>query len=111
VVGSTAEAGPGAVVGAAAEVGSEAEVGSAAVVGSAAWDGSTDEVADVEEVADVLGILEVADDAAFVVRKASGALVTIPRERALAGKTVPPPPRRGRPVLPGEGMPQAPSER
>ena len=47
-----------------------------------------------EEVADVLGILEAADDGSFSVRRASGELVTIPRERALAGKTVPPPPRR-----------------
>jgi hypothetical protein len=64
-----------------------------------------------DEVADVLGILEAADDAFFSVRKSGGDLVIIPRERALAGKTVPPPPRRGRPVLPGEGMPQAPADR
>ena len=43
----------------------------------------------VEEIADVLGILEAADDVSFMVRKASGEVVTIPRERALAGKTVP----------------------
>ena len=42
-----------------------------------------------EEVADVLGILEAADDVSFVVRKASGDVVTIPRERALAAKTIP----------------------
>lgn len=53
------------------------------------------------EIADVLGILEAADASAFTVRKASGELVTIPRGRALAAKTVPPPPRRGRP--PGWG--------
>lgn len=47
-----------------------------------------------EEVADVLGVLEVADTRCFAVRKASGELVTIPRDRALAGKTVPPAPRR-----------------
>jgi hypothetical protein len=64
-----------------------------------------------EEVADVLGILEAADDASFSVRKASGDLVIVPRERALAGKTVPPPARRGRPDRPGEGMPQAPPDR
>jgi hypothetical protein len=48
-----------------------------------------------EEVADVLGILEAADAVSFTVRKASGELVVVPRERALAGKTVPPAPRRG----------------
>lgn len=56
------------------------------------------------EVADVLGILEAADRASFTVRKASGQVVIIPRERALAGKTVPPAPpaRRGtRRALPG----------
>ena len=42
-----------------------------------------------EETADVLGVLEAADAVSFTVRKASGELVTIPRERALAGKTVP----------------------
>ena len=42
------------------------------------------------EIADVLGVLEAADAASFTVRKASGELVTIPRGRALAGKTVPP---------------------
>jgi hypothetical protein len=47
-----------------------------------------------EEIADVLGVLEAADGFSFTVRKASGELVTIPRERALAGKTVPPA-RRG----------------
>jgi hypothetical protein len=46
-----------------------------------------------EEVADVLGMLEAADRACFTVRKASGEVVVIPRERALAGKTVPPAPR------------------
>ena len=55
-------------------------------------------------------ILEAADDASFSVRKASGDLVTIPRERALAGKTVPPSARHGRPVLPDEGLPQAPAD-
>ena len=50
-----------------------------------------------EEIADVIGILEAADAVSFEVRKASGELVTIPRERALAGKTVPPALRRGRP--------------
>ncbi|HEY7263074.1 MAG TPA: hypothetical protein VH589_16500 [Trebonia sp.] len=47
------------------------------------------------ETADVLGILEAADADCFRVRKASGELVTIPRGRALAGKTVPAAPRRG----------------
>src|SRR5215472_18633744 len=45
-----------------------------------------------EEVADVLGILEAADRDSFTVRKASGEVVVIPRERALGGKTVPPAP-------------------
>lgn len=44
---------------------------------------------DGEEIADVLGVLEAADAVSFRVRKASGELVTIPRNRALAGKTVP----------------------
>ncbi|HMD92983.1 MAG TPA: hypothetical protein VKG80_10085 [Trebonia sp.] len=48
-----------------------------------------------DEIADVIGILEAADAVSFTIRKASGELVTIPRERALAGKTVPP--RRERP--------------
>jgi N-acetylglutamate synthase len=47
-----------------------------------------------DEVADVLGMLEAADGASFTVRKASGELVVIPIERALAGKVVPPAPRR-----------------
>ena len=64
-----------------------------------------------EEVADVLGILDAADAESFMVRKASGEVITIPGDRALAAKTVPPPPpRRGRPV-PSEGMPQPPSDR
>ena len=63
-----------------------------------------------EDVADVLGILDAADAESFTVRKASGEVITIPADRALAGKTVPAPPRRGRPVPP-EGMPQAPSDR
>lgn len=53
------------------------------------------------ETADVIGILETADAACFRVRKASGELVTIPRGRALAGKTVPAAPRRGRPPATG----------
>lgn len=57
-----------------------------------------------EEIADVLGILEAADAVSFSVRKASGELVIIPRERALAGKTVPAAPRRGRRAAgPGHG--------
>ena len=47
-----------------------------------------------DEVADVLGILEAADGTSFHVRKESGDLVTIPLDRALAGKTVPPKPVR-----------------
>ena len=48
---------------------------------------------------DVLGILEEADEQFFKVRRGrDGQLVVIPRERALAGKVVPPgaPPRRRR---------------
>ena len=52
-----------------------------------------------EEIADVLGVLEAADAVSFKVRKASGELVTIPRIRALAGKTVP----AARPPLAGPG--------
>ena len=50
-----------------------------------------------DEVADVLGILEAADGTSFQVRKESGDLVTIPLDRALAGKTVPPKPVRSSP--------------
>jgi N-acetylglutamate synthase len=46
-----------------------------------------------EEIADVLGVLEAADGTSFTVRRASGEIVVIPRERALGGKTVPPAPR------------------
>lgn len=49
-----------------------------------------------EEIADVIGVLEAADAASFTVRKASDEPVTIPRERTLAGKTIPPAPRRRR---------------
>jgi hypothetical protein len=47
-----------------------------------------------EEIADVLGTLEAADEVSFQVRPASGELVTIPADRALAGKPVPPKPDR-----------------
>jgi hypothetical protein len=47
-----------------------------------------------DEVADVLGILESAGPDAFVVRKSSGEVVTVPRDRALAGKPIPPTPSR-----------------
>jgi hypothetical protein len=47
-----------------------------------------------QEIADVLGVLVAADPDSFAVRKASGELVTIPRDRALAGKAVPAMPRR-----------------
>lgn len=46
-----------------------------------------------EEIADVLGVLEAADGNSLRIRKATGELVTIPRDRALAGKTIPPSPR------------------
>lgn len=52
-----------------------------------------------EWMTDVLGILEEADDQFFKVRRGrDGQLIVIPRERALAGKVVPPapPPRRPR---------------
>jgi len=49
---------------------------------------------DRDEIADVVGVLAAADSTSFTVRKASGELVTIPRDRALAGKTVPAAPRR-----------------
>jgi N-acetylglutamate synthase len=58
------------------------------------------------EVADVLGILEAADTIAFTVRDAAGHVVTVPRERALAGKTVPPPPDRRRRMRSGESAAQ-----
>ncbi len=48
-----------------------------------------------EEIADVVGVLEAADAASFTVRKVSGELVAIPRDRVLAGKNVPAAPRRG----------------
>ena len=51
---------------------------------------------DGEEIADVLGVLAAADAASFSVRETSGELVTISRDRALAGKTVPAAPRRER---------------
>jgi hypothetical protein len=46
-----------------------------------------------EEIADVLGVLEAADGSSLTIRKATGELVIIPLDRALAGKTIPPPPR------------------
>ena len=57
------------------------------LVGSSKW------------MTDVLGILEDADDQVFKVRRGrDGQLIVIPRERAVAGKVVPPapPPRRSR---------------
>jgi len=51
---------------------------------------------DGDEIADVLGVLTAADAASFTVRKASGELVTVPRDRALAGKTIPAAPLRER---------------
>ena len=54
--------------------------------------------ADSRQMTDVLGILEQADDQAFTVRRTrDGQLVVVPRERALAGKVVPPAPPRRRP--------------
>jgi hypothetical protein len=43
-----------------------------------------------DQVTDVLGILTAADDRAFTVRSARGEQVQVPRDRALAGKVVPP---------------------
>jgi hypothetical protein len=59
-----------------------------------------------EEIADVIGILEGADGSLLRIRTASGEQVTIPRERALAGKTIPPPPRerRDRKEVPGDDL-------
>lgn len=50
------------------------------------------------KMTDVLGILEEHGAGSFTVRTSGGQLVVIPRERALAGKVVPPapPPRRHR---------------
>jgi len=46
----------------------------------------------------VLGILEEADDEFFKVRRGrDGQLIVIPRERAVAGKVVPPAPMARRP--------------
>ena len=47
-----------------------------------------------DEITDVLGTLEAVDYAGFTVRDGAGRLVAVPRERVLAGKPVPPPPRR-----------------
>jgi hypothetical protein len=43
-----------------------------------------------DEVADVLGMLEACGPDGFEVRNRRGELVVVPRERALAGKVVPP---------------------
>jgi hypothetical protein len=53
---------------------------------------------DSKQMTDVLGILDQYDAQAFTVRTRHGQLVVIPRERALAGKVIPPapPPRRPR---------------
>ena len=55
-----------------------------------------------EEIADVLGVLEAVDGSSLRIRKPSGELVIIPRDRALAGKTIPPPPRH--PGTDGKGV-------
>ncbi|HEU5419909.1 MAG TPA: hypothetical protein VFV41_19625 [Streptosporangiaceae bacterium] len=69
----------------------EEDIGSRVVV---RWSRPT--ASGAAEVADVLGILEAFGDGSIAVRKSSGELVIIPQDRALAGKTVPPGPRRGR---------------
>jgi N-acetylglutamate synthase len=53
---------------------------------------------DGKQMTDVLGILEQADDQSFTVRRTrDGQRVVVPRERALAGKVVPPARPRRRP--------------
>jgi len=63
--------------------------------------------ADSKLMTDVLGILEQADDQAFTVRRTrDGQVVVVPRERALAGKVVPPArPRRRREGPESSGQP------
>jgi hypothetical protein len=51
---------------------------------------------------DVLGILEVHSADSFTGSKASGQLVVIPRQRAVAGKVVPPAPARHRSGRPSQ---------
>ena len=65
---------------------------------------------DGDEIADVLGVLTAADAACFTVRKASGELVTVPSDRALAGKTIPaaPPREQGAGSSAGESPPGQP---
>ena len=46
------------------------------------------------QMTDVLGVLEEADAGSFAVRTRDGTLVVIPRNRALAGKVIPPAPSR-----------------
>jgi N-acetylglutamate synthase len=46
------------------------------------------------QMTDVLGILEEADAGSFAVRTRDGTLIVIPRTRVLAGKVIPPAPRR-----------------
>ena len=64
---------------------SPADVGSRVVIRWRRPDGA---------IADVLGVLESAPPDAFVVAKASGEVITVPRDRALAAKPIPPAPRR-----------------
>jgi hypothetical protein len=50
-----------------------------------------------DQVTDVLGVLESVSPEVFVVRRASGEVVTTPRDRVLAAKPIPPtPPRSSR---------------
>ncbi len=60
-----------------------------------------------DEIADVLGVLEDADAESFAVRTSGGELVLIPAGRALAGKTIPPPPARRRSAGPAAPDPGA----
>ena len=53
-------------------------------------------VAGPDEVADLLGELRAMDERALVVVARDGLPVTVPLERALAGKVVPPAPQRRR---------------
>lgn len=54
-----------------------------------------------DQIADVLGTLAAVDAGSFTIRKSSGETIVIPRERAIAGKTIPPAPARRHRGAPG----------